>query len=181
MKKVVSFVVNSVVLFWGYFLLSFLIMFVLQVPMRVIFDAFSVWEYLWKAIVTYASMVAVCVVKELMDSTNQKRRYLDHLGDGEWSVKDSVLYTVKNPIFWRNTIGFAIWPVLIPRIFGAVTHLYFSEQTMETVPLSLLVIVSIVIPSFICSFLAWPCVLYHWSETRIHKQTNISPIDSESK
>ena len=167
MKKVVSFVVNSVVLFWGYFLLSFLIMFALQVPMRVIFDAFSVWEYLWKAIVTYASMVAVCVVKELMDSTNQKRRYLDHLGDGEWSLKDSVLYTVKNPIFWRNTIGFAIWPVIVPRFSGAIHLLYVSPEFLAGFPAAALSVPTVSLPIVVLSFVGWILTLRGWCKGRM--------------
>lgn len=62
MKKVINFIGNSIFLFGTYIIAAFLIMLILQVPMRIFIDAESQLEYLWKALVQYAVMVAVCVV-----------------------------------------------------------------------------------------------------------------------
>jgi len=169
MRKVGHLIVNSIVLFWGYFLLWFAVVGLLQVPMRAIFEAFTKWEYLWKAITSYVCMVIVCVVWELKSSTEHKRIYINSLENSEWHIKGSVLYTLKSSLFWKNFFCFSIWPIVIPTIFRAVTRLYFNDTVIEQVPLSLLVIFSIVIPFGICSFLAWQIVLYRWSKDRMHK------------
>jgi len=168
MKKLISFAINSVILFVTYVLTAFLIMLILQVPMRIIFDAESKSEFLWKTIVQYACMVAVCVGFLLFRNPEHKIDYLKHIENGEWSLKDSCLYTMKNKHFWINTIGFAVWPVIIPKLFGTINLLYASEEFLLNFPSSILVIFTVDVPFVIFSFAAWMIVTRYWSKTRIH-------------
>ena len=162
------FIVNSLTHFWSYLLLCLTVTVALQLVMRIFIDADTFLEFLWKAIVSYVCMVTVSVFWSLRDSGGIKKEYLLSVGE-EPSLKMNVLYTLKCRLFWENLIGFAIWPLVIPRLFGAITRLYFSANIMETVPLNFLVIVSVILPFLICSFISWQIVLLVWSKT-IHNK-----------
>ena len=100
MKKAINFVINSIILFVSYFITAFLVMLILQVPMRIFIDAESQLEFFWKAVTQYACMVAVCVVFLLVRNPEHKVLYLKHIENSEWELRDACFYVVKNKNFW---------------------------------------------------------------------------------
>lgn len=168
MKKVINIAINSVILFVTYIITAFLIMLILQVPMRIVFDAESTLEYLWKTVVQYACMVAVCVGFLLFRNPEHKVEYIKHIENGEWNFVDACRYTLKNKNFWINSAGFAIWPVIVPKLFGTINLIYVSKEFLNSFPKSILVILTVDIPFVIFSFAAWLIVTRYWSKTRIH-------------
>ena len=169
MKKVINCAINSVILFVTYFITAFLILLILQVPMRFIFEAGTKLEFLWKTIVQYACMVVVCVGFLLLRNPEHKVEYLKHIENGEWNFRDACLYTSRNKNFWINSVGFAIWPVLIPKYFGAINLLYASEEFLNSFPTAIFVIFTVDVPFVIFSFAAWLIVTRYWSKTRMHR------------
>ena len=115
MKKVINFIGNSIFLFGTYIIAAFLVMLVLQVPMRIFIDAESQLEYLWKALVQYAVMVVVCVVFLLIRNTEHKVVYLKHIENGEWNLRDACVYVIKNKYFWITNISTILgqWSALV--------------------------------------------------------------------
>ena len=172
MKKAISFVINSIILFVSYFITAFLVMLILQVTMRIFIDAESRLEFFWKTIVQYACMVAVCVVFLLVRNPEHKVLYLKHIENSEWELRDACLYVIKNKNFWLNTAGCAIWPIFVPKYFGALNLFYVSEEFLSCFPSSILVIFTVDLPFYLFSFIAWVIVLRHWSNTRLHRVHN---------
>lgn len=169
MKKVGSFIINSFILFWSYFLTSFLSLMVLQTVMRLIFDADSKGEFAWKALVMYAFMLITCMVHLKITASTHKTKYLDYMSGKEWSFKEALTYTLKNLDFWLNTIGFAIWPVIIPKFFGAIQRLYVSAAFLESFPRAILAIPTVSLPIVILSLTGWVLTLRGWYKERLHK------------
>lgn len=172
MKKAINFVINSIILFVSYFITAFLVMLVLQVPMRIFIDAESQLEFFWKTVVQYTCMVAVCVVFLLVRNPEHKVSYLKHIENSKWELRDACFYVVKNKNFWLNTAGFAIWPIFVPKYFGALNLFYVSEEFLSSFPASILVIFTVDLPFVVFSFIAWVIVLRHWSKTRLHRVHN---------
>ncbi len=172
MKKILSFLVNSVILFVSYFIGAFLVMLILQVPMRIFIDAETRLEFLWKTVVQYAAMVAVCVVFLLVRNPEHKVAYLKHIEGDDWTLRDACLYVIKNKNFWLNTLGFAVWPIIVPKYFGTVNLLYVSEEFLRTFPRSVLTIFTVDLPFVILSFAAWLILTRRWSRTRLHSHKN---------
>ena len=168
MKKIIRFLLNSVALFWSYFLSSLLILFIIMVPLRFFIPAESKAEYLWKTIVLYLAMTIVCTVHLLITAPIYKVNYLRSLGGEKWNLKSAFLYTVKKPMFWYNFVGFAVWPVILPRLFGVINLLYFDKNLLQSFPNSILVILTVDIPFLLLSILAWMIVLKLWSKKRLH-------------
>lgn len=168
MKKIIKFVFNSVISYWSYFLISFLLIMILQTPMRLIFGAETKVEYLWKTVLMYAVMIEVCVVQLLFRASEQKLQYLKHIEGGAWSFGDSVIYTLKNKAFWANSIGFAIWPIILPKLFGVINLLYVSKDFLETFPKSILVLFTVDLPFLLLSLVAWVVIQHFWSIKRLH-------------
>lgn len=166
--KVFRFLLNSVILFWTYFVSSIFVLFLIQMPMRFLIPGESKGEYLWKTIVLYLAMVIVCTVHLLVRSPTHKVRYLQALGEGTWSFPSACKYTVRNPGFWYQTAGFAPWPVILPRLFGVIHKFYFSESFLQAVPGPIVSLIVVDVPFVILSFLTWVFILRHWSLKRIH-------------
>ena len=141
---------------------------ILQTPMRLVFGAETKLEYLWKTVLMYAVMIEVCVVQLLFRSTEQKLQYLKHIEGGAWNFGDSVIYTFKNKTFWASSIGFAIWPVILPKLFGVINLLYVSKDFLESFPKSVLVLVTVDLPFILISFASWIMIEYFWSAKRLH-------------
>ena len=169
MKKVGSFIINSFILFWSYFLTSFLCLMVLQTFMRLIFDADSKWEFAWKTLVMYAFMLITCMVHLKVTASTHKTKYLTYMSGKEWSLKETLAYVLKNTDFWLNTIGFAIWPIIIPKFFGAIQRLYVSATFLETFPRAVLAIPTVSLPIVILSLAGWVLTLRTWCMGRLHK------------
>ena len=169
MKKIFGFIINSVALFVSYFIMTILVIMVLQTPMRILFDADSKSEYFWKTIVLYAGMVVVCVGQFLTRDPGQKVQYLKHIENTSFDIKDSCLYVLKNKDFWKNSIGFSIWPIMIPKIFGVINLLYVSAEFLQIFPKSILTIFTVDLPFIAISFVTWIVMLYSWSAKRLHK------------
>lgn len=168
MKKVFGFAVNSIILFWSYFLSSSLWLLFAQTFMRIFIAADSKGEYLWKSFCMYAWILLTCVIHLVATATTHKPKYLTYMTGKEWKLKEAVIYTVKNFDFWYNTIGFAIWPVILPKLFGAINRLFVSIEFYNTFPLSILSIATVSVPIILFSLVGWLLVLKYWYKKRLH-------------
>ena len=170
MKKIGIFILNSVVLFWSYFLSSTLCMLVLQTAIRIVVEADSKGEYLWKSVCMYAFMLGTCMVYLRVTASTHKTKYLAFMSGKEWSFQQTFAYILKNPEFWSASIGFAIWPVMLPKLFGAIHRLYFSPELLVSFPRALLSVLTVSLPILILSAVAWLLVLRAWCKNRMHKK-----------
>ena len=168
MKKVLRFLLNSVILFWGYFISSTLFLMIVQTFMRIFVSADGFGEHFWKTIVLYAFMAAACSINLLATSPIHKVKYFRAIGDHQWSFSFSCQYTIKNADFWYNVIGFSVWPVLIPKLFGVIHHLYFSTTVLEKVPAPIISLLVVDLPFIPISFLIWIFIFRHWSKKGLH-------------
>ena len=82
------------------------------------------------------------------------------------------LAVIKNKYFWINTAGFAVWPILVPKLFGAINLFYASKEFLSSFPISILVIFTVDLPFVVFSFIAWLIVTRYWSKTRMHRTQN---------
>ena len=78
------------------------------------------------------------------------------------------IYILKNKDFWFNTLGFAIWPVIVPTLFGVINRLYVSASFLESFPASILSIITVDVPFILLSLVAWMIILYRWSKGRLY-------------
>lgn len=170
MKKIGIFILNSVVLFWSYFISSFLCMLVLQTAIRIFVEADSKGEYLWKSVCMYAFMLGTCMVYLKVTASTHKTKYLAYMSGKDWSFKETLSYILKNPEFWSASIGFAIWPVMLPKLFGAIHRLYFSPELLVSFPRALLSVLTVSLPILILSAVAWLLVLRSWCKNRMHQE-----------
>ena len=173
--KILRFVLNSAILFWSYFLPSLLIVMILQTPLRLIVPALSKGEYLWKTVVMYLTMAVACSVFTMLRSPLYKIRYFRSLGDNSWTFGAACRYIVRCPDFWYNAAGFAVWPALLPSLFGVIHRLYFSAEFLESAPLRLLAILTVDLPFILVNFIAWIILLRYWSKNRMHTAGNSAP------
>ena len=169
MKRIGSFIVTSFVLFWSYFVSSFLCLMLLQTFLRLLIDADSRGEYLWKTLVMYAWMVMTCVLQLRVTASTHKPGYLAYMQGKEWSLRETVTYILKNTDFWLSSIGFAIWPVLVPQLFGAILRLYVSAEFLSVFPRAILALPTVSLPIMLLSAVGWVIVLRSWCMNRIHK------------
>lgn len=170
MKKIGSFILTSVVLFWSYFISSFLCLLVLQTVMRLFVEADSKVEYLWKSICMYAFVLGTCMVYLQVTASTHKPRYLAYMSGKNGSFKETLTYVLKNPEFWSASIGFAVWPVIFPKLFGAIYRLYFSLELLLSFSRAILSLVTVSLPILILSAVGWLLVLYSWYKNRMHKE-----------
>ena len=168
MKKIGNFVINSLVLFWSYFISSFLCLLVLQTFMRLFFDADSKGEYLWKTVCLYAFMLGTCMAYLKISASTHKPKYLAYMSGKEWSFKSTFDYILKNSDFWSGSIGFAVWPVIIPQLFGAIHRLYVSPEFSARFPRPILSLFMVSLPILVLSAAAWLLVLRSWCKGRMH-------------
>ncbi len=169
MKKVGTFLLNSVIQFGGYFLSSLLCIGVLQIVMRTFIKAESTGENLWKTLVMYAFMMVTAVVFKTVARSSDKAGYFAYMEGREKSFKESARYTLKSVDFWLCSAGFAIWPIIIPKAFGAINRLFLGAELYESFPLSILSVLTVSLPIMAFSFIAWILVLRKWEKTRLHK------------
>ena len=166
MKKVGSFILNSIILFWGYFLSSSLFLLVMQTFMRMIIDADSKGEYLWKTLVMYFFMLAINIGYLSVTASTHKTKFLNFTAEKEWTLTQTVTYIAKSTDFWLCSIGFAVWPIMLPRLFGAINRLYVSPEFYQSFPLSILSVVTVSLPGILLCFAGWVLVLSHWYSRR---------------
>ena len=169
MKKIGTFLLNSVIQFGSYFLSSILCIGVLQILMRMFIKAESTGENLWKALVMYAFMAATAIVFVSVTRSAEKAKYFAYMEDRENSIKETALYTLKNVDFWLCGAGFAVWPIILPKLFGAINRLFLGAELYKTFPLSILSVLTVSLPILVFSFAAWVLVLRHWEKKRLHK------------
>ena len=169
MRKIFSFIGNSLILFVSYFIMTTLTIMILQTPMRIIFEAESKPEYLWKTIVLYGGMVVVCVIHFLNRNPGQKLQYLRHIENTSFQLKDAFFYVIKNKDFWKNCLGFSVWPIIIPKIFGVINLLYVSRGFLNSFPKFILTVFTVDLPFILISFITWIVFLHRWSANRLHK------------
>ena len=170
MKKAGSFIVNSVALFWSYFLSSTLCMIIVQTIMRIFVDANSKGEYFWKTIYLYARMLVVCMLHLKITASSYKSKFLAYMSGKEWSFKEVLKYTLKNSDFWLNSVGFAIWPMILPKFFGVINLFYFSPDFVANFPRSILSALTVSLPILLFSFIGWVLTLHRWCKDRIHTE-----------
>lgn len=169
MKKVGTFLLGSVIQFGSYFLSSLLCIGVLQVLMRLFIKADSWGENLWKALCMYAFMAAIAIAFKATAGSADKAKYFAYMEGRERSLKETALYTLKNADFWLCSTGFAIWPIILPKLFGAINRLYLSPELYEMFPLSILSVLTVSLPILVLSFVAWVLVLRSWEKKRLYK------------
>lgn len=169
MRKIGSFIVTSFVMFWSYFVCSFLCLMVMQTFLRLFIDADSKGEYLWKTVVMYAWTVITCMVQLRVTASTHKPKYLGYMQGKEWSLRETVAYILKNSDFWLGSIGFAIWPVILPKFFGAIHRLYVSSEFYVSFPTSILAVLTVSLPMMILSAVGWMLVLRSWCKNRLHR------------
>jgi hypothetical protein len=167
MRKIGSFIVNSFVLFWSYFLTSTLGLVVAQTVMRLFVEGDSRGEYIWKTMYLYAWMLATCMVHLKATASTHKTKYLAFMKGKEWSFAETVGYTLKNGDFWANSIGFALWPVIIPKFFGVIHLCYFSPSAVAAFPGALLSVLTVSVPILLLSAVGWLFTLRAWCKNRI--------------
>lgn len=168
MKKIGNFIVTSIVLFGSYFLVSTLGMMVIQTLMRLFVDANSHGEYLWKTIYVYMCIAAVCMFHLKITAATQKTKFLTYMSGKQWRFKESTGYILKSRDFWLNSIGFALWPMIVPKLFGVVNLLYFSPSVVENFPQSLLSVLTVSLPILFLSGIGWEFTLHRWYQSRMH-------------
>ena len=169
MKKIGTFLLNSVIQFGGYFLSSLLCIGVLQIVMRTFIKAESTGENLWKTLVMYAFMAATAVVFKAVIRSSDKAGYFAHMEGRESSLKETARSTLKNVDFWLCSAGFAIWAIIIPKAFGAINRLFLGAELYESFPLSILSVLTVSLPIMAFSFAAWVIVPRYWEKNRLHK------------
>ncbi|MBE6675505.1 MAG: hypothetical protein E7594_01555 [Ruminococcaceae bacterium] len=170
MKKIGRFLLHSLVLFWSYFLSSFLCLLVLQTVMRLFVEADSKGEYFWKSVCMYAFMLGTCMVYLKVTASTHKTQYLAYMNGREWSFKKTLAYILKNPDYWSASLGFAIWPVILPKLFGAIHRLYVSPELLISFPRAILSVLTVSLPIVVLSAVAWLLVLRLWCKNRMHKE-----------
>jgi len=168
MKKIGSFILHSVVLFWSYFLSSSLCLLVLQTAVRIFIEADSKGEYLWKSVCMYAFMLGTCMVYLKVTASTHKTGYFAYMSGKEWSFRETLQYILKNADFWSASLGFAVWPVMLPKLFGAIHRLYFSPEFLASFPRAILSVVTVSLPILILSAFGWLLVLRSWCKHRMH-------------
>ena len=169
MKKIGTFLLNSVIQFGSYFLSSLLSIGVLQILMRLFIKAESTGENLWKALVMYAFMAATAIAFKAVARSSDKTEYFAYMEGKEKSFKESARYTLKSVDFWLCSAGFAIWAIIIPKAFGAINRLFLGAELYETFPLSILSVLTVSLPIMAFSFAAWVIVPRYWEKNRLHK------------
>lgn len=169
MKKIGSFILNSIILFWGYFLGSSLFLLVMQTFMRMIIDADSKGEFLWKSLVMYIFMLATNIGYLSVTASTHKTNFLKFMEGKEWTPAQTVVYIAKSVDFWLCSIGFAVWPIMLPRFFGAINRLFVSADIYQSFPLSVLSVATVSLPIILLSFVGWALMLSHWYRQRLHK------------
>ena len=168
MKKIGSFILNSVVLFWSYFISSFLCLLALQTVMRLFIEADSKGEYLWKSVCMYAFIIGTYMIYLKVTASTHKTKYLAYMSGKEWRLKETLNYILRNPEFWSTSLGFAIWPVILPKLFGAIHRLYVSPEFLASFPRPILSLVTVSMPSLILSAIGWLLALRSWCKNRMH-------------
>ena len=169
MKKVGTFLLNSVILFGSYFLISSLFILVLQTVLRIFIDANSKGEFLWKTLCMYAFMAVTMAVFLSATRSSEKAKYFAYMEGREKTFGETALYVLHNKDFWMCSAGFAIWPILLPMLFGSINRLYLSAELYRIFPLSILSMLTVSSPILVLSFVAWVFVLRDWEKDRLHK------------
>ncbi len=167
MKKVGSFLIHSVTLFGVYLVVTLLLTAILQVVLRIFVPADSRGEYLWKALLSYGVMPAVSAVYLNMSGAEHKRAYLAATEGAAWSLGRSMSFTLKNVDFWSRVMAFAIWPVIIPTLFGAINRLYVSADFLASHPARALVLATVDVPFILMQIGAWVIVTLVWHRGRM--------------
>ena len=168
MRKIGSCIVHSFVLFWSYFVSSLLCLMAMQTIMRLFVDADSKGEFLWKTLFMYAWMATTCMVDLKITASTHKPKYLSYMRGKEWSLQDTVKYVLKNTDFWSGSIGFAVWPIIVPKFFGSIHRFYVSPEFLESFPRAILSVVTVSLPILILSAIGWVLVLRTWCKNRLH-------------
>lgn len=119
------------VMFWLSYGFRLLALTALAMLFRMFIKSESFPEFLWMSLVTYAIPVIVCILKTTLDTGEEKRLYVSHLAEGEWSVKDSFLYTIRNEQFLFTSLTVAAWGVFLPSSFAFTTNRLFFYSLGE--------------------------------------------------
>ncbi len=167
MKKIGSFLIHSVTLFGVYLLVTLLLTAVLQVVLRIFVPADSWGEYLWKALLSYGVMLAVSAVYLNVSGAEHKRAYLASTEGTAWSFGHSLSFTLKNFDLWSRIMAFAVWPVIIPKFFGAINRLYVSKDFLASFPARVLVLATVDVPFILMQISAWVIVTLVWHRGRM--------------
>ncbi len=167
MKKAGSFILHSITLFGMYLLVTLLLTAIVQFVMRSFVPADSRGEYLWKALLSYGVMLAVSAGYLNVSGSEHKRAYLSSTEGTAWSFGRSLSFTLKNCDLWARIVAFAVWPVIIPKFFGAINRLYVSEAFLASFPARVLVLATVNVPFILMQIGAWIIVTSVWHRGRM--------------
>ncbi len=98
----------------------------------------------------------------------QKRTYLAATEGKSWTLQSGLSYTLRSPDFWFRTVGFSVFPVLIPKLVGVINYLYVSREALGSFPPSILAILTVDLPFVLFHAAAWLFVTRKWSRERMH-------------
>ncbi len=169
MKKLFDHLFNIGTLIVSYFLIDWGIMAIGGTLLRFIIPADSIGEIIWKIVVGYAVMLGVCVGQFLIRHGGLRVEYLKAVDNHEWNFKAAASFVFHCPEFWFNTIGFALFPIFVPTIFGYISGPIVGSALWNSVPKSIINIFTVSIPFCLLSFGAWMFMLYRWNKNRLHK------------
>ncbi len=167
MKKIGTFALYLISLYWLYFLATTLLLLILQTVMRLFIPGESWGELLWKTIVFYIMMTVVSAGHLKITGAEQKRVYLSLSEERPWSLRTSLRFTLKNADFWLRTPAFAVWPVIVPSFFGSVKSLFFSQAVLARLPDRVWMILTFDLPFLLMHLCAWLLVTRLWHMGRL--------------
>ncbi len=168
MKKFIDFIFKSVTLFIPYFLMSLVILVVLQTVLRIFIPAASMAETIWKALYMYLMMAVVSAFYLYWSDAEIKRSYLAFAENTEWSIPAAVRYSLRQGEFWLRVVGFSIWPMIFSKYFMIINQLYIGNANPPYILQSLLCIVTVGVPYIGLSLVSWCIVLRIWYKNRLH-------------
>ncbi len=169
MKKITQFLLDSGILFGGYLLASLPLMMLLQTVMRLFVKADSRGESVWKAVFLYLVLWAISAIYLHWSSADMKRDYLAATESTAWSLRVSILYSLRRGEFWSRLAGFSVWPLVLPKLFGVFKTCYAGDAVLKTPLPSLLNIAAVILPFALLSLIAWCVVLRIWHGKRLRK------------
>ncbi len=169
MKKLFEHLFNIVTLIVSYLLIDLVLMGLLETILRFVIPPESVAKHIWEIILGYAVMIAVCVAQFLLRHGGLKTEYFKAIDNREWNFKEAASFVFHCSEFWFNTIGFALFPICVPKIFGYISVPIVGSTLWNTIPKSIINIFTVSIPFCLLSFGAWMFMLYRWNKNRLHK------------
>ena len=173
--KIVRSFVRALLLFMAFFIVTLVATALLQRTMRMFVEEKSFYEYVWKSLLMYGVMIAVCIVGPTVSNIPMREAYLARFvkanwydEEKKWSVKDSLLYTLKTPELLFPALFFIVWTLVFSDMLRSFSNMYFfyAPKVLETVPQVFLCMLTVDIPFFLFYLVSSVCVQHKWLRER---------------